>query len=137
MKRKYEALILLPLGTSASLDDAEQLITGFIERQDAGKERYDLSRHGSTLYMAVGEWSVAIRFNASPSVIEEARQIGDYYGANRHDKELLATYGSRFEIESVTDDPGMDYFNDYVLILELLSSYPSAKIFDPQAQAFI
>ena len=69
---------------------------------------------------------------AQPYVLEESQEIATRFGKNRPDKDMIAKCNRRITTAS-NPDPNMDYFNDYVLVLQVFEKIPNSYIFDNQA----
>lgn len=68
-------------------------------------------------------------------VQEESRDIADTFGRKRNDYMIIKESRSRVEFYG-DDDPDMDYFNDYLLMLERIQAELPVIIFDTENGKF-
>jgi len=129
----YQALILLPSNSGASLDATHDRLrsSGAFDRTGL-----TLTRTPDSIELAMGHWHLVIGLASGPHVLEESREIAQRYGAARGDQALLASCDTRFELESDAD-PEMEHFNDYALVVEHLTAVFHGVAFDPRAGEFI
>ena len=132
MLYQYSAFVLCPSYANASLEQAESKLRNFFEETT---ERIVRQKHNKLLLM-IGDWSLRLHFNSEPYVLEESKELAQYYAANRADKDLIAACASRFEIISDLDPEG-NYFNYYVFVVELLEQFAGAITFDCQVRNFV
>lgn len=67
-----------------------------------------------------GEWAMRIHWESEPYVLEDAREMATRLTLAPDVAALLATCDRRIYVAG-DDDPGMDYFNDCVFVLETLN----------------
>jgi hypothetical protein len=82
------------------------------------------------------DWSLRVYSEFEPHVLLESREIAELYGAGRSDQSEIASCANRVTIDS-DDDPGMDHYNDYVFVLEVLEQLGAIALFDPVAETFV
>jgi hypothetical protein len=129
----YEALILLPPHSGASLNAAHASLRSSASFDDT---TVTLTSTPDSVELTSGRWHLVIGLASGPHVLEESREIAQRYGAARGDQALLASCGTRFELESDADSE-MEHFNDYVLVVEHLTAAFHGVAFDPRAGEFI
>ena len=132
MSYYYNAFVLCPRYSNASVELAESQFRHFFEETS---ERIIREGHNK-LVLKVNDWSLRVHFNSQPYVLEESKELAQYYAANRADKDLIAACASRFEIISDLDPEG-NYFNYYVFVVELLEQFAGAITFDCQVRNFV
>ncbi|MGB0389173.1 MAG: hypothetical protein ACPGWR_30490 [Ardenticatenaceae bacterium] len=141
MSYQYSAFILFPSKSDVSLEQAEHKLRVFFEDEDKSAEisfptGRIVRKKQNHLLLIVEKWSLRIHFNSEPYVLEESKELAEYYAAERPDKEVIASCASRLEIISDLD-PNGDYFNYYVFVVELLDQFSGAITFDCQVQDFV
>jgi hypothetical protein len=132
----YTAMVLLPTDTTASLEQVESKLRSRLGTASKTSGLVEVFREDTQLTLFVNDWSLYIWADSSPTVLEETQEIVELFGQDRADQELLATYGFRFDI-SCEDDPDLDYFDDYMMVLKVLQEFPGAVVFDPDAENFV
>jgi hypothetical protein len=133
----YIALILLPDNTNASLEKAKLKLIEYFNHNYFANYNVRIAIKEGKLILTVDEWSMFITVNSEPYVLVEAQEIAELFATeNDPNKNALATYSARFELSSAPD-PNMDYFNDYVFVIENLCEFTGAVAFDPKARIFI
>lgn len=85
----------------------------------------------NTVSMTFGEWILYAIYCDSDYVIEESADI-----AKRYNRPQLAHCRARIEIHSLDDDRNMDYFNDVIHVLDIISKHEGIHIFDPVSGKF-
>lgn len=128
----YKALILLPSDTDASIDGARRVLEDFYA-DDAGDVAFETSENRLTV--TIDDWNCRIALNSRPSVLEESQEMASHF-PDRADKDQIASSGVRFEV-TTDDDAEMDFFNDYILIIEKLGEFKGAKIWEDAQGDFI
>lgn len=113
----YSYMILLGDDSDFSLSQlADQLRATFAEA-DATVQ---LPPHSDTLTLVLdGTYRFTITLNEDPSVLTESAEMAGEATAHKSE---IAQCRKRLEL-SGDDDPGMDYFNDSVFILETLDTF--------------
>ena len=88
-------------------------------------------------YVAVrwGDWSFRLSHEDEPHVQEESREMAETCAGDRPDRGRIAGCRRRISM-AADDDPGMDHFNDYCFIMELLGKQPGVILFDPRTGEF-
>jgi hypothetical protein len=131
-KLSYQALILLPSDTDASLQKAETELHAFFDKLKGDKLRgvhIQSETQNSWVVLTINGWKLFIRLSTATGNQEESQEIADRLGTQCPVDLRLKPYGARFEITS-DPDPNMDYFNDYVFVVEALSSFEGAVALD-------
>jgi hypothetical protein len=124
----YEALVFLPPACNGNLDLAEAMLRRRLPAMM-------LTRTSSGITLSDG-WRIGIGLSDEPHVIVESKWLIDRCGADRADADQLRAASRRFEVRT-DDDPNMDRFNDYVYVLEVLTSFLGAVAFKPGSGTFV
>lgn len=135
----YHAMILVPPHNTVSLQNIEEkLRTFYTNDQRRIQFSYDRDYAEGALFLklSVNDWICKIYFLTDDDIIEEAREMAEESAANHPEKNLIASCASRFEI-ACAPDANMDYFNDYVWVLNVIETFPPVYIWDEAAQNFI
>lgn len=114
----YETLILIKAPCKFDLNEMNDLIAEVVMGTDSAIERGERS-----LTIRRGNAYIKIVLHDAPSVIEESKEISQYYGLD------CAECMERFEMSG--DDPDMEMFNDYLLVNKRLQKTGKVIIFDP------
>jgi hypothetical protein len=134
MSYSYQAFVMLPTEHSPSPDLVKQQIQ---QRFDLANPLAQIEIEPDYITITVEDWQMRVCANSDPSVLEEAQEIAAKHLEPDDPKQAaLVTYGFRLEI-SCDEDPNMDYFNCYIYVLEALSEFPDAIVFDPSTTGFI
>ena len=83
----------------------------------------------------VNEYMFTYVFIAEDWVLEESRDIADSFGRKRKDHLIIKESRSRIEFYG-DDDYDMNYFNDYLLMLEKIQRELPVIIFDAENGKF-
>jgi len=127
----YTAQILIPSAEDASIEALHEFFVDFYS--DA--EDVSVSSEETKITIQINDWKCTVAFNTSESVLVESREMAEFFAKDRPDQSEIAKSEARFEV--ATDaDMEMDYFNDYVEIVEQLESYDNAKVFEPSQGKF-
>lgn len=130
----YQAFVLLPSDSDASIEEVRRILEDYYS-DDERDVTFNETENKLTVTID-DEWDLYIDRNSKPHVIRESQEMAEMFAAQRPDKDEIASSGVRLEI-STDDDDDMDYFNDYVEILEQLESFPGAKLWEGAQSAFI
>jgi hypothetical protein len=134
MSYSYQAFVMLPTENSPSPDLVKQQIQ---QRFDLANPVAQIAIEPNHITITVEDWQLRIATNGDPYVLIESQEIAAAHLESDDPKQAeLATYGFRLEI-SCDEDPNMDYFNYYIYVLEALSGFPGAIVFDPSTTGFI
>lgn len=95
-----------------------------------------LKNEHSRVIMNFGNWQFFIYYNDAPHVIIESQEIAYQFATDREDKGVIAACKARFELYGELD-PNMDYFNDYICVLQELETFTGVILFDPKIGEFI
>lgn len=125
-------VVLLPPTSSASIEEAEDKLRIFYRNDGCD---VIIQRRETAIEVIIGEWTCCIYLSSESHVLEESQEMAELFAAARPDKEEIATCNRRFEV--IGTDPNMDYFNDYLFVLQALESFSSVKIWEGAAQEFI
>jgi hypothetical protein len=125
---------MLPTENSPSPDLVKQQIQ---QRFDLADPPVQIAIEPDYITITIEDWQMRISANGDPYVLEEAQEIAaKHLEPDDPNRAILATHGFRLEI-SCDEDLNMDYFNCYIYVLEALSEFPGAIVFDPSTTGFI
>ena len=134
MSYSYQAFVMLPTENSPAPDAVKQQIQ---QRFDLAHPVAQIAIEPDYITITIEDWQLRISANGDPYVLEEAQEIAtQHLELGDPKRAALATYSFRLEI-SCDEDPNMDYFNCYIYVLEALSEFPGAIVFDPSTTGFI
>lgn len=128
----YKALVLLPPTSSTSIEEVKDKLRTFYKNDERD---VIVQQHETVIEIVIRGWTCSVHLSSEPHVLIESQQMAEIFAAARLDKDEIATCNRRFEVIS-EPDPNIDYFNDYIFILQALESFPGIKIWDA-AEEFI
>lgn len=119
----YEALVLI----NKSVDlDLPKILDGLI--------RYAVIKTSENeAVIGVNDYKFKFTFRQKDSVLKEAKELLE---GNEKLKNNFIPGDTRVEIYG-PDDPDMDYFNDFILIVSQLAKHPSLLVYEQAGQEFI
>lgn len=83
------------------------------------------------MHLLFGGWCLIVALEEYPWIEEESREMAQDHPDQTKASEV-ARCRRRLAIWSEDPDPGMDHFNDWVLMVEcLLRRFPGLLVFDP------
>ena len=126
----YSAFILLPVHQEVSLEQIEQLLRTFFEQSDNPEnQKARIIRNNTTIQYKRNNWNAYIAPVNNVNVSTENPEIAQQIQQKRPNTTNNTVYIAKLEI-TTSKDRTMDYFNDYVLILERLEQIPHALLYD-------
>ncbi|UUO05404.1 hypothetical protein M4951_18735 [Blastopirellula sp. J2-11] len=81
------------------------------------------------------DWAIAVAYESGELVRQESAEMAQHFAEYRDDQEKLANCSQRITVMA-TEDPEMEHFNDFVLLIESLEKLPGAVLFDPENETF-
>lgn len=111
----YEALVMLKPGNTFSVDEMEALV----KKVTAATVR----RESDSVIVETESAGFDIDYNDEPYVVEESIEITGDSG--------IDCYASTVRFEVQGEDPEMELFNDYLLVMETLDKMDKFVIYDP------
>ena len=132
---RYRAQALLPPGVEVSIPSLAETVYNLLTTRGVPASEVKVSTAADRLVAHIGDWWISLTLNEMPHVIEESREIAEDYAAERPDSALIAACDRRIEVSSA-EDPDMDYFNDYLFVLEPLEAL-GAILFDDETEMFL
>lgn len=112
----YHALILIGASATPNLENYHQALVGFYAEDPSTAPEITLSEDTIKLEFASG-FFLKVELNAEDYVLEEAQELADDAGEDHESYKAIASAPARYEISSAHDE-NMDYFNDYLYVLE-------------------
>lgn len=86
----------------------------------------------------IPRWSMRVYWEDEPHVLEEALEIAQDHAHELNESELKEIAMCDKRISTAGDpDPNMDFFNDYVHVLEVFETFSDVFVLDPQAGQFL
>lgn len=125
----YEAFGLLEPDSNFSMDVAAAHLA-------ARFPRWALHHEGSKISLVSGKWAFYLCLNSEPWVIQESREIAQALPEDLAVAVAITRCGRRIEVSS-DPDPNMDYFNDYIFVVEVLQSFEGVITVDPREPCII
>lgn len=135
MESSYQALIFLPPGTDATLEDGRDRLLQFYS-EDIARDKVKIRLKDGELSFRRGKWSIEVYEDEGLHVLKEADELAATYGARLHNSGMLAL-SRRVFVLSTDPDPRMEYDEDYFDVVVQLSEFPGAVAFDPGTGTFI
>ncbi|MGH7145525.1 MAG: hypothetical protein ACREJ2_15550 [Planctomycetota bacterium] len=126
----YSAIVLIP--NSMNLDLTKPIRR--LQRPECGLQVEWLGP--DTLRIADGEWTISLSLEQELHVAEESCELIAQYGAGRADSATLASAKRRISIYS-EEDPNMEHFNAFALVLEAFQEIPGLGVFDAASEEFL
>ena len=123
----YETLVLVDQDAHITADDIKRQLASLLERP--GASRAVLTRDGESLAVKWQGFALDVNRNSHASVSTESLEMAAKFAAGRPERKRIAMSTERIEIAG-TDDPGMDYFNDFCLVLEAIEELGPVYTFD-------
>lgn len=126
----YSALVLLPAHQDASLEQIEQLMRVFFEQSNNPKnQKARIIRHNDSVEYQRNTWNAYITLVNHHRISTENPNIAQQIQQKHPDITGNMVYIAKIEV-TTSKDRHMEYFNDYVLILERLEHIPDALLYD-------
>ena len=123
----YQTTVLVPARNSLTF---EALIELFRKKVAKGAPYHPaMSTESGKILLKRGEWTLRVYWQDQPYVREEAIEIAKRFASGRPDVELIATC-DRMISTGGDPDPNMEYFNDYVQVLEVFETLDDVFKFD-------
>lgn len=126
----YESLVLIHPDTPATSAALAAELRRFYQRIQASPTIVECSE--SSLELRFPDCVFYITHDRSPHVVEESAEIAEEFGAETGKQDRIAACSSRFDIHS-DEDPEMNYFNDFLYVIESSQSLGEVYAFDPNA----
>lgn len=127
----YRLIVFIPASSSITLEAIlEQLQLRF------ASQNASIVRDGKKMVIKRGTWSLSIDWEDGPHVLIESQEMADIFAKDRADKDIIAASARRLTTAG-DPDPDMDYFNDYVAMIEVFESISGLIILDPDNGKFM
>ncbi|MCU0479942.1 MAG: hypothetical protein MUE54_01865 [Anaerolineae bacterium] len=125
----YKTMLMIAETTVLSWDDFfEMLKAEFINNPAKIVEKMS----DKQIQIRYKTWVFNLYWETQPHVLEESQEIAQIFAKNRPDKDIIGKCHRRITTAS-NPDPDMEYFNDYVYVLQVFERIPDSYIFDNQA----
>lgn len=129
----YKSLILLDGDSDASIVQAEEVLRSYFSDDD---RKISIQSEEEKIIVTIENWKCSIYFNSEPYVIEESKEIVENSNQLINDRDSISASPRRFEV-ICDEDFEMNYFNDYLGIIQELGNLKGARIWEQSQQAFI
>jgi hypothetical protein len=113
----YKALLLVPADISCGLDGIARELRNFYGK-GASENAPRFEEAGSTLKLVFPKLQFVIHYSALPHVLVESGEIAELFAAAHRDRAKIAGCASRFEVHSEGQDESMEFFNDFLFVVE-------------------
>jgi hypothetical protein len=127
----YHTLALIPQHVNISFDETAHAI-----KERFARDKVKVIVETALIRVKRNNWELRIWYEEKPEVLVESQEIASNFATKRDDATIIASCNRRF-ITSADRDPKMDYFNDYVFVLEALESINGIILFNPDDGTFI
>lgn len=97
---------------------------------------FTVDEKGDTIAVSSADWEIQLTLNESATVLDESREMARHIGG-AEDATDVAACARRVEVSSDTPDPEMDYFNDYLCVIEVLQSFQGLIAVDPKEPSLL
>ena|SRR5215510_3775574 len=129
----YRTLALIPPDVQIVFSDVVRTVNKTFASESTTK--ITATANLITLYFN-DRWSFYIEWDSGRNVLEESHEIAQRFSVSAEQAQRIASCDCRIST-SADDDPNMDYFNDYIFVLETLESFEGVILFDPDTGLFI
>lgn len=110
----YDTLVLIDPENQLTLKDAETAL-----RTTSFSVPATIQVDGNCLTVDLGDYQLKVWRASEEHVLEESEEMASQDAQNHPARDRIALCHTRFEV-SGDDDLHMDYFNDYVFVIEAL-----------------
>ncbi len=130
----YQTLILIDPDATITSDAIEAALEKIYPRtSDASPV---VTRSGSTFKVTWPGFFLELHRSELPHVLEESEEIAQQFASGRPEQDRISRCDSRVEIAG-GDDPGMDYFNDYCVVVGEIEGLGTVYTFDQGSAEFM
>ena len=128
----YETLIVIDPEDDLSPDRVGAALAALYSKSAA--ETPAISGSGTSLTLRWPDFVLEIHHSALPHVLEESREIAELAPASHRSR--IAACRARLEIGG-SDDPGMEFFNDFCHVVGALEELGTVYTFDQGSGEFM
>jgi hypothetical protein len=133
----YATFVFLPIDMPLSLADVELRLRAFFANNEHPDNRaIHIQRQSDCISVTRDRWSLYISTDCRAPAHLDSQTITSHLAQMRPELISRMPYSCRLEIFS-DKDRTLDYFNDYVLVVEQLAQLPDAIVYDYAAGTFI
>lgn len=126
----YETLVMIPDSLALGIGDVEIALRKVFSNEVVP----EITKDGGGLRLEWPDFHLEVCLNAAPHVAEEALEMALL--ASQERKSEIEACKSRLEV-SGSNDPEMNYFNDFCLVLQALESLGNVHTFDQGSGEFL
>jgi hypothetical protein len=120
----YKIMVLLPQGHRLTFADLIKKLRNKFSRNP----KIAVDVNGTQALIRHGEWFLTVAWEDEPHVAIESQEIADGLARNNADHDVIVACSRRITTWG-QPDPNMDYFNDYVFVLEVLESISGVFVY--------
>ena len=129
----YKAYIFLPDISTVNLGEVKSILSNSF-RDD--ERSVSIKKDDDKVALLIEDWKCSIYSNADASVLEEAIELAENFARNQVEKDEIKNCSKRLEV-MCDEDPEMDFFNDYLTVIQELGNIKNAKVWEQAQQEFI
>jgi hypothetical protein len=131
----YKAMALLPPSVVLSMPELAERLSKTFGAVELSADQTKIAKTIQNPANPEETWSFRLYLENKPHVIFESREMADKFAQNRPDKAVIVSCDRRLFL-GCDPDPNMDFFNDYVIIVQILDEIEGAIVFDPNNGKF-
>ncbi len=130
----YESLVLIHPDTPITSAAFASELRRYYERSEQPPTIVECSE--SRLEIRFTDCIFYVDHDRSAHVVEESAELAEEFGEDTGKQDRIAACTSRFDIRA-DDDPDMNYFNDYLYIVESCQRLGEVYPFDTSSATFL
>jgi len=127
----YDTMLMIHPSTPIGIRELRSALEDAYAKRRGKGPVPTLTVHGPVLRLAFPGLTFGIGYEDPPHVVEESAEIAERYGAGRADQAAIAQCAARFVVGADGSDDDMEYFNDFVTIVECAERAGRVFQFDP------
>lgn len=127
----YDALVLVDPSSPITFQDVEKVL-----RARSFSVPPAIQATADHLIVTLNGYHLKLWWAAGPHVRQESAELANEHAKGHPARDRIALCSTRIEV-SGDEDMDMDYFNDYVFILEELEKIGTVYIFDVADESFM
>lgn len=124
----YRVSLLIPPDNLLSFDEIVHKLETHLRSRSP--KPLQVVVEGQNLILRRDHWSLKVYWEVNERIKDESEDIAEKFASERPDKHVIAACNRR--ITTAGDpDPNMDYFNEFVYVLEVFEQLANVYMFDP------
>jgi hypothetical protein len=126
----YASMLMIPADHPITWPELQERISArFNALVSKPRSQHRIIHSDALTKIRVGVWELRVSWQADLDVVVESKEIAQFATKGRSDKAIVESCNRR--VTTAADpDPDMNYFNDYVYVLEILQALPDVYVFD-------